>query len=1464
MASGRSPRWLLTYWLSGLVVLAATGAWLVTVLDRQLISEETARLDAIATLKVGQIAAWRAELLADATVLMGSPTFVETVQRWLVEPNAEDAALLLGRFRAQASVQAYGDVSLVEASGRVRLRLSGRDEPLHPDALTALSDALARGAPALSELHLDGHGTPHLGVVAPLPAVEGKPAGAVVLQCDASRFLFPLVQRWPVPSRTAETLLVRRDGGGVLVLNELRHRSGTALRLRLPLADVRLPAARGAAGEQGAAHGVDYRGVRVLAVTRAVPASNWVMVAKVDRAEAFVGVRRSTRLVVGLLVALAAAGTASAAAVWQRGLKAEYRRRLRIQEQLQASEARYAVTLLAIGDAIISTDRGGRVDVLNPVAERLTGWTQEEARGRPLSEVFRIVNEETREPVEDPVARVLREGRVVGLANHTLLLARDGREVPIADSGAPIRGAAGAIVGVVLDFRDQTEERTARRVLRESEAKYRALVEQAHAGVWSIDAAGSTTYVNARMAEMLGYSVDEMAGAHLFSFLDEAGRAAAAENLERRRRGVAEKHDFEFVRRDGTRLLAELSTTPLMDENGTYLGASAVVTDITERRRAEEALRAEKAWSEAIVASAPNIVVGLGERSRIIVFNAFAERLTGYRAEEVMGKPWIELFIPEPLRATLYGVWDEIVRGRLIEHHFENEILTKGGGTRIVSWSNTLLESAGDFSMVLSVGEDVTERRRAEAALRESEERHRLVVENASDLILVAQDGVITFANARSVDFVGRAPEEVAGRPITEYVHPEDRALVADRYARRMRGESIPETYSFRVLGPRGGVKWVEINAVRIEWGGKPATLNFLTDVTERRKAEEALRESEETFAKAFETSPYAIILTRAADGAVVAVNQGFTAMTGHQREEALGSTTLALGLWDDPRDRDEVVASLRAGRRVEGRETRFRRKDGRVITGLYYGSLIKQAGEECVVSSVSDITERKRAEEALSESEQRYRNIVENVQDAFYEVALDGTILEISPSIAAISRGRFTRESLLGRAMSEFYADPSERGRLLDALRERGSVTDHEIAFLGPGGEAVPCSISARLQPGPGGTPERIIGTLRDISARRRLEQQLLQAQKMEAIGTLAGGIAHDFNNLLQALLATVQVARLKSGDGGFRNTFEELEALVRRGADLARQLLLFARQEPTRRTAVDLSALLREQAGMLRRLLPENIEVRVDAPGAGLVVDGDPTQLRQVLTNLAVNARDAMPEGGALTLAGVRRGGVFAVQVRDTGVGMSEEVRQRIFDPFFSTKAPGKGTGLGLAVVWGIVEQHGGRISVESVPGGGTSFEIVLPPGEVQGEVCADAANREAELPCGRGERVLVVEDEEGARAALVQMLEMLGYGVRAVGCAEEAGRLPSEPGFDVLLTDYLLPGASGIELARGLTQRWPNLRVVVMSGYAPDDVARALFAAGPAYYLGKPFDMAGLAQALRAALGGSTFAEQQDRFH
>ncbi|MFZ2490718.1 MAG: PAS domain S-box protein [Thermoanaerobaculia bacterium] len=490
-------------------------------------------------------------------------------------------------------------------------------------------------------------------------------------------------------------------------------------------------------------------------------------------------------------------------------------------------------------------------------------------------------------------------------------------------------------------------------------------------------------------------------------------------------------------------------------------------------------------------------------------------------------------------------------------------------------------------------------------------------------------------------------------------------------------------------------------------------------------------------------------------------------------------------------------------------------------------------------------VVETKRSDEA----HRRLATVVEQAAETIVITDLDGTIVYVNPAFERISG--YTEEEAIGqnpgilasgKHTAEFYqqlwatigAGGVWHGHFTNR-RKDGGLYDEE-ATISPVRDA-------------SGTIINYVAIKRDVSAVIALEEQLRHAQKIEAIGTLAGGVAHDFNNLLQAMLSVVQLLKRKSVEPRDVAHLTQLEKTIRRGSSLTQQLLLFARRETSKSATLDLNHLLRDLRDFFHRITPANIHLSIEPANAPCWISADRGQVEQVVMNLAVNAIDAMPEGGALSIATGCDDHTAWLEVSDTGTGIPQTIRDRIFEPFFTTKEPGKGTGLGLSVAYGIVTAHAGTIGVDCPAGGGTVFRVELPLQSVA--VHPSPAPLEEELPSGSGERVLLVEDDPAAREGLAGLLEILGYAVVAVGSGEEALGIDGAVPFSVVLSDYMLPGIPGIEVVCGLRERWPDIKAILMSGYAPQGTIEAAVAAKEVRFLQKPFDMAALGRTLSDVL-------------
>ena len=760
------PRWIKVTLVLSLIAVVAGGTWSYRAQKQAMLIEAEENLNAIAQLKANQIAGWRSDRLGDGNVLSKNEFFVNAVANFLNSRSGENERAIVAYLRSLQVSYYYADMLIVDPDGKQPLSLSGIKRPYKAYA-AALAIALHDRTAVFIDLHIGAENrTPHLSVVAPL--VSGaerarEPIGAVIMVIDASRFLYPLVQSWPMPSKTAETLLVRRDGDDVLFLNELRHQADTALELRIPLSQKDLPASMAILGHKGIVMGKDYRGVEVVSAILAVPESPWFMVAKMDTAEVFADWRFRSILIVTVILVLMFLIVTAGLLLWQREKKAHYQTLYLSEAALRSSVERHSVTLKSIGDAVIATDARGMVELLNPVAEALTGWQDAEARGKPLKEVFCIVNADTGQKVEDPVSKVLRDDTVVGLANHTLLISRDDSRRPITDSGAPIRNEKNEITGVVLVFRDQTEERWADKMTQTRSAliefaathaleellakaldEIRKLVDSPLGFILFVEDDQKTISLQQWSSRTLS-KFPRAEGEGLHHSIEQAGVWADCirqnkplihndyASLEHKK-GMPEGHT-EITREivvpimRGDKVVAvvglENKPTDYTEKDAESLKLLAdTIWELVERKRIDEALFKSEHRLRILIDAIPDLVWFKDQNGVFLLCNKTFERFFGAEEADIIGKTDHD-FVDKDL-ADFFREHDlkAMTAGR---PSMNEESLAFADGSRngvFETLKTPIYDVNGALIGVLGISRDVSERKRAEKSLRRKEQQY--------------------------------------------------------------------------------------------------------------------------------------------------------------------------------------------------------------------------------------------------------------------------------------------------------------------------------------------------------------------------------------------------------------------------------------------------------------------------------------------------------------------------------------------------------------------------------------------------------------------------------------------------------------------------------------------------------------------------------------------------------------------
>ncbi|HEU4977368.1 MAG TPA: PAS domain S-box protein [Solirubrobacteraceae bacterium] len=985
----------------------------------------------------------------------------------------------------------------------------------------------------------------------------------------------------------------------------------------------------------------------------------------------------------------------------------------------------------------------------------------------------------------------------------------------------------------------------------------RRLFELSHDGMLVAALDGSVVRVNEAACRITGRAADELVGTSLWDLVHRADRDVLEAGLAQLSGDARDHHRelrFRIVRPGGE--LRWLDVRAAIDAGAGLL--HVVARDASARAEADEE-RFGDAFRDAPIGMA--LLAPDGSLRRV---NAALGRMLARSEEELL-----ELSIFELLMDPDGSVWnrERLRDGADSSFQAETRLRHRDGQAVTVLLSATLVRAAAGapHNYVCQI-QDITSRKEAEERLAAGEaklaEAQQIARLGSWEWDVVADR--VTWSD-ELYRIYGVRPDRFPGSygSYLDKVHPDDRARVA-RVIETAVAERRSWSLDYRIVRPDGEQRMIhargEVVVDETDPGRKPLVVHGTAqDVTESRRVEDALRAAEQLFRRAFDDAPIGMALIDL-EGRWLRLNRSIGQMLGRTEQELRSVRLQDLAHAEDRSLDRPLMKELLAGRRRSyAVEKRYVHADGRIVHALAHVSLMHGDGERPLyfLCQLVDITERRRAEAERRAGEERLQAIIDNspalviVKDLEQRYALVNRRWEEMYGVSA--------ENAIGRSAAEVLGerspDTDEYDRQVIATGEMcenlitapGGAEGEEVHYLdlkfplrdAEGRVYAVCTIATDMT-------ERT----RSEKVRVELEQRLAQAQRLESVGQLAGGVAHDFNNLLSVILTCVGFAeRELPSDSPVRDDIEEIGRAAERAAALTRQLLMFSRREVAKKERLDVGELVRDLERLLNRTLSERIALRIMCDSALPPVLADRAQLEQVLVNLAVNARDAMPDGGTLAITVRAAEDGVCVTVVDDGAGMPAEVADRAFEPFFTTKEPGHGTGLGLATVHGIVTDSGGSVRIDSAPGAGTTITVTLPA------AAPGAGGREAPAappaapPAPASATVLVVEDQDPVRRQAVRILGAEGYVVREAASADEA--LASWEPVDLLITDLVMPGMSGSELAGHARDRTPGLRVVYMSGHTDDEIVKAGAREGDIAFVQKPFTRDALLRAVAEAL-------------
>lgn len=1048
----------------------------------------------------------------------------------------------------------------------------------------------------------------------------------------------------------------------------------------------------------------------------------------------------------------------------------------------------------------------------------------------------------------------------------------NGSRLMVATSKIPLVDAGNTLYGVVGIYEDITRRKQQEDQLREDEKKLRAMFNEAGYAI-GVAKAGMTYMVNTAYLELFGFDDDsELIGKSLIEQIAPSERSRISKMSVDRSEGkpVPEFYETKGLRKDGTvfDMNVRISTYEYMGEVYTV----GILRDISDRKKSENLMRASEDKYRALFENAGDaIFIADAGTGTILEANMMAEKLLDRPRHEIIG---MNRSLLHPSTGEYNGQFAAHVDSGQVSDQ-ESVVVDRSGRLIPVRISAMVMEIGGKRVMQ-GIFRDITERKRSEKMLHEAVTKLKLTIDDAPIGIIMVD--LTAFPNMRILssnkafcDFLGYCEEELKQKTIRDITFPDDldvgKTEVHAIFSGKMKSAPIQKRY----VRKDGVAVWAEVNIYLIrDTNNQPLnTLAVIQDITERKRAEDDLRESESRYHALFTGITDAIyvhhITKDGGPGEIIDVNDVACKMLGYTREALIG---MRIGDIDAPEstvDVHRVVEAIKNGRDVLFEQVHVT-KTGRRIHVEVHAQTYDYKGRRAIFSTVRDITDRKRVEAELKARETRLASIFRAAPAAIVFIR-NRTIIEANDRFFQLLG--YTQEELLGENTEIIYPtqeDFQRVGRELYARLAEKEVVVMEYPLRHKDGAIVNTLTSASfLDPdNPGGG---LVAFILDITERIKLEEQLRQAQKMESVGRLAGGVAHDFNNMLSVILGNIELAHddLESRKPLYHH-LEEIRSAALRSADLTRQLLAFSRRQAIEPRPLNLNHIIGDMLKMLHRLLGEDINLAWLPEKSLWRVNMDPAQVDQILANLCINARDAISGQGKITIethncafdgdcfdedSFISPGRYVMLSVRDNGSGMDEKTQSLIFEPFFTTKKDGRGTGLGLATVYGIVKQNNGFIHVHSKLGKGTTFQIYLPLYEAQEE--ADRIEGYTLKLRGGSETILLVEDEVMILEMCRKMLESLGYRLLCASTPKQAISMAQnyEGSIDLLITDVVMPEMNGNELAKQLGTSQPGLKTLYLSGHTADVIARHGVLKKGIQFLHKPFSKKDLALKIREIL-------------
>ncbi|MDP4210084.1 MAG: PAS domain S-box protein [Bacteroidota bacterium] len=792
----------------------------------------------ITDLKVDQILAWKKERFADACQFSESPIFIKAFGQWRVTNDTSLKNDLIIRLRLIKQLRGVENILVVSPDKKKLISTGPEADFLSSYNSGSLDYALLYKKIYISDLDINTQPSKVQMVISAPIINNGKTIAVVLLQINPYQYLFPLLQKWPTSSKSAEAILVGRRDNRAFFINELRHKT-TTLKEGVPITQKDNLAVQAVMGYQGILEGKDYRGVEVLSYIRGISGTPWYIIAQIDKTEVYSELRYRAGITIAFTAVFVLLCAFAMLGYYHYRQKNIYKQLLNKDLALTKQEEELLTILYSISSGVITTDTSCRVKRMNPEAERLTGWKERKASGKPIDEIFRIIDGKTRQEISNPAQEAIKKGMAIEPVPNTILVSKDGLETPITNSSAPIKTKKGELLGVVLVFKNQTRDHEIQKTLEENEAKLTSAELISHTGYWEYNLNTGHIKGSAGARKIYGLNDTELDFSEVQSFPLPEYREKLDLAMQRLLKYNEPYRETFKIKQYGTGKIIDIYSIAKFDKNKNIV--IGTVQNITSRVKAEEELAQQHNLLRILVDSMPDYVYVKDLNSRFLLANNFLAQGFGASVDEIIGKSDFDYF-PASMAQEFFEEEQALFKTGIPVINKEQTIVDHSGYTRILLTTKLpMRDSQGQIIGLAGTGHDITDRKIVEQALKLSEEKYRFLIENANEAIFVIQEEVILFVNRKMEEITGYSMEEITSSPFYSFIHPEDAQFAHDNYLKRVQGIDTSANNTYRIIHRSGDTRWINVNSTLIDWEGKPATLNFISDITRQKHTEQEI-----------------------------------------------------------------------------------------------------------------------------------------------------------------------------------------------------------------------------------------------------------------------------------------------------------------------------------------------------------------------------------------------------------------------------------------------------------------------------------------------------------------------------------------------------------------------------------------------------------------------------------------------